>query len=299
MDHSHRHPTDPHDRNHALEDRLVDLISDEIANSLSVDMFECMLNGGTSGLASLANAKAVCEGRLLEKAIAAIAASNPALKVLTQVRLPIRDVALELVQQNDPALYRQLAMEATERTLKTYTADIVLVDVAAQLAHIVDVKRSLSSFKLNWIAELRQRMLASALVASDLLWREHKRISVKEVRVVILEAAGKRTDLENGIWSLAQLDHLTGVAGAADMIARLRERFAAEVEDNLSRALDRISTTRAGHGLRSSMVVCNEPSADGGTVIGASEAAATAGLMRPTRRPDKTKVSVAPPPPYH
>jgi hypothetical protein len=299
MDHSHRRPTDPHDRDHALEDRLIDLISAEIDNSLSIDMFECMLNSGTSGLASLANAKAVCEGRLLEKAIAVIAAANPTLKVLTQVRLPIRDVALELVQQNDPALYRQLAMEATERTLKTYIADIVLVDVAAQLAYIVDVKRSLSSFKLNWIAELRQRMLAAALVASDLLWREHKRISVKEVRVVILEAAGKRTDLENGIWSLAQLDHLTGVAGATDMISGLREQFAAEVEDNLSKALDRVSATRAGPGLRRGIVVCTELSADGGTVIGASETSTTAGSIRSTHRPDKTRVGVAPPPPYH
>lgn len=299
MDHLHRRPMDSHDRHNALEDRLADLISAEIARSLSIDLFADMLNSGTAGLASLANAKAVCEGRLLEKAIAVIAATNPAFRVLTQVKLPIRDVAVELVKQNDPSLYRQLAMEATERTLKSYIADIVLVDVAAQLAHIVDVKRSLGSFKLSGIAELRQRMLAAALVASDLLWREHRRVSVREVRIVILEAAGKRTDLENGVWSFMQLDHLLGVAGAADMIARLRERFAAEVEDNLSRALDRVSTARAGRGRERREVVCIDPAADDGSVDSAEEVLASAGLLRPTDRLAKTTVGIAPPPPFH
>ena len=299
MDHSNRRPTDAPTRHVPLEDRLTDLISTEIANSLSVDQFEGMLNGGTAGLASLANAKAVSEGRLLEKAIAVIAAANPALKVLTQVRLPIRDVALELVQQNDPALYRKLAMEATERTLKAYIADIVLIDIAAQLAHIVDVKRSLGSFKLSGIAELRQRMLASALVASDLLWREHKRISVKEVRIVILEAAGKRTDLDNGIWSLAQLDHLTGIAGAADMIACLRERFASEVEDNLSMALDRVAAVRAAAVRPLRDEVCSKSGIDGETASDVLDASPAAGFLRPRDRPDRTRVGVAPPPPYH
>lgn len=227
-----------------LEHALTTLTNDEIARALSIETFVEMLSTGTSGLASLANAKAVAEGRLLEKAIAVIAASNPALKILTQIRLPIRDAALELIEQNDPALYSHIAMEANERTRRTYTVDIVLIDLARQIAHLVDVKRSLGSFEAARIVELRQRMLAAALVTADILWREHQRLAVREVRVVILEASGRRTDYDRGVWSFDALDHLVGVPGAAAMIDRLRAAFATRVEANLEDALDRVVASR-------------------------------------------------------
>lgn len=233
-----------------LDRVLAALMSDEIARTLSIETFVEMLSTGTAGLASLANAKAVAEGRLLEKAIATIAASNPALKILTQIKLPIRDAALELIEQNDPALYSHIAMEANERTRRTYTVDIILVDLEKQIAHLVDVKRSLASFEAARIVELRQRMLAAALVTADLLWREHKRVSVKEVRVVILEASGRRTDYDQGVWAFDALDHLVGVSGAAAMIGRLRSAFASQVEANLEKALDRVVAAR-GAGDRS------------------------------------------------
>ncbi|UVC12236.1 hypothetical protein IHQ71_29840 (plasmid) [Rhizobium sp. TH2] len=227
-----------------LDQALCVLLNDEIARTLSIETFVEMLSTGTAGLASLANAKAVAEGRLLEKAIAVIAASNPALKILTQIRLPIRDAALELIEQNDPALYSHIAMEANERTRRTYTVDIILVDLEKQIAYLVDVKRSLASFEAARIVELRQRMLAAALVTADILWREHKRLSVREVRVVILEASGRRTDYDHGVWAFDALDHLVGVTGAAAMIDRLRSAFATRVEANLEQALDRVVATR-------------------------------------------------------
>jgi hypothetical protein len=227
-----------------LDHVLAALMAEEIGRTLSIQTFVEMLSTGTAGLASLANAKAVAEGKLLEKAIAAIAASNPALKILTQIKLPIRDAALELIEQNDPALYSHIAMEANERTRRTYTVDIILVDLEKQIAHLVDVKRSLASFETARIVELRQRMLAAALVTADILWREYKRLSVKEVRVVILEASGRRTDYDQGVWSFDALDHLVGVPGAAALIDRLRSAFAARVEANLEQALDRVVAAR-------------------------------------------------------
>src|SRR5690606_16241573 len=90
------------------------------------------------------------------------------------------------------------------------------------------------------IIELRQRMLAAALVAPDLLWKDHQRIAVDEVRVVILEAAGRRADLKSGIWSFAHLDRLLGIAGAADLVRQVRQGFDRLTEESLSEARERL-----------------------------------------------------------
>lgn len=219
---------------------LNELVRDELARSLSIGALVSMLDSGIAGLASLANASSVSEGRLLEKVIAAVAESNPGLHVFTQVRLPVREDALELVYKNPEALYRGLTLDANARTRKVYIADLILVDRDTRVAHVVDIKRSLGSYESARILELRQRMLAAALVAPDLLWRDRQRVSIDEVRVVILEAAGKRTDVRNGLWNLAHLDHLLGVPGAADLVRDVRDAFARGSENNLIEARERL-----------------------------------------------------------
>ena len=224
----------------ALVRSLNQLVRDELARNLSIDAMTVMLDGGIAGLASLANSVSVAEGRLLEKVIAVIAEANPNLTVFVQVRLPVRQDALELVDKNPEALYRGLTLDANARTRKVYVADLIIVDRTTRVAHVVDIKRSLGSYESARIIELRQRMLAGALVAPDLLWRDHQRIAVDEVRVVILEAAGRRTDLKSGIWSFAHLDHLFGVAGAADLVQQVRKDFDRLTEQNLSEAREQL-----------------------------------------------------------
>jgi hypothetical protein len=219
---------------------LDQLVRDEIARSVSVDAMITMHEGGIAGLASLANASSVAEGRLLEKVIALIAESNPNLSVFAQVRLPVREDALELVEKNPEALYRGLTLDANARTRKSYIADLIILNRVTRLGHVIDIKRSLGSYEAARILELRQRMLAAALVAPDLLWKDHQRMAVDEVRVVILEAAGKRTDVRNGIWNLGHLDHLLEVPGAADLVRRVRQDFERLTEQNLLEARDQL-----------------------------------------------------------
>lgn len=229
----------------ALVRSLNQLVRDELARNLSIDAMTVMLDGGIAGLASLANSVSVAEGRLLEKVIAVIAGANPNLTVFAQVRLPVREDALELVDKNPEALYRGLTLDANARTRKVYVADLIIVDRTTRVAHVVDIKRSLGSYEAARITELRQRMLAAALVAPDLLWKDHQRIAVDEVRVVILEAAGRRTDLKSGIWSFAHLDHLLGVAGAADLVRQVRQDFDRLTEENLSEAREQLRRKHA------------------------------------------------------
>jgi len=132
-------------------------------------------------------------------------------------------------------------LDADERTRKSYTADLIIVDVDRQIAYIVVIKRSLGSFESARIVELRQRMLAAALVAADLLWHDHKRLAVRDVRIVIIEAAGKRTDVDNGVRALDHLDHLLGVEGSAEMVRTVRQNFSRLAEANLEDALKQLA----------------------------------------------------------
>jgi hypothetical protein len=182
---THEHTSIPftaEQADHAALVRILNqLVRDELARSLSVEAMTTMLDGGIAGLASLAslaNAASVSEGRLLEKVITLIAEANPDLTVFAQVRLPVHEDALELVDKNPEALYRGLTLDANARTRKVSVADLIIVDRRTRVAHVVDIKRSLGSYETARIVELRQRMLAAALVAPDLLWRDHQRIAV-------------------------------------------------------------------------------------------------------------------------
>lgn len=272
---------------------LDQLVREEIARSVSVDAMVAMHGGGIAGLASLANASSVAEGRLLEKVIALIAESNSNLSVFAQVRLPVREDALELVEKNPEALYRGLTLDANARTRKSYIADLIILNRVTRLAHVVDIKRSLGSYEAARIVELKQRMLAAALVAPDLLWKDHQRMAVDEVRVVILEAAGKRTDVRNGIWNLGLLDHLLEVPGAADLVKRVRQDFERLTEQNLAEAREQLRQREAV----SSLAADTQPTAQGAAAIRFDLTSGRPGSAHAVSRDRGLKIGMAPPPP--
>lgn len=221
-----------------LQVRLEALIEEIVAPTLSADLIRQALFAGMSDITTILRAVPVAEGRLLERGIALTASLNADLVILTgNLRLPVTKAATELVEMNDPSLYRSLSLDADSGGRKTYTPDLLILNRRTEVAHLVDVKRSLGSYELSRIAELKNRMLAAALVVPDLLYKEHRRLQAKEVRVVILNAEGQRSDLEGGVWPLSHLDHLLEVAGAGEVVATLRQLFQARIEANWSDAL--------------------------------------------------------------
>jgi hypothetical protein len=287
-----------------LRERLNRLVREEVDRTLPVATIAKLLEGGFAGISSLANMEKVTDGRLLEKAITMIAESNPNLVVVTQLKLPVREDALELVDKNSEALLRGLSFDANARTRRSYAPDLTLIDRSSHVAYLVDIKRSLGSYEAVRITELRQRMLAAALVLPDVLWREYRRIAVDEVHVVILEAAGKRTDSQNGIWNLTHLDHLLGVAGAAQLVQQVQSVFAALAEANLLGALQRIWQTSpaAGSGEnrnavadRSDDLTANEDAEDH-----TPQELQREGASRLVHRKRPIRFGIAPPPkPFH
>lgn len=222
----------------------LEALANEIASiSLSANDMNAMMLGGIAEFSSLLRSFPVHEGKLLERGIGLLGQFNPDLVVITQnVRLPVSAAAIDLVEKNGEALVRGLMLDIDARTRKTYTPDIILLNKKTQVAHVIDVKRSLSSYETSRITELKTRMLAAALVVPDLLWKEHHRLVAHDVRVVIIDASGKRGS-DQGVWPLANLDHLLEVTGAASAILQLRQLFQVRVDANWHRAREQLIET--------------------------------------------------------
>jgi len=258
-------PTYPYAADLAVLLPAFETLVDEIVSSgLSRDALGRALDTGMTEVTSVLRAVPAAEGKLLERGIALVAGRNPDLVVLTQnLRLPVTRAASELVEMNEPSLYRSLSLDADSGGRKTYTPDLLILNKRTEVAHLVDVKRSLGSYELSRIAELKNRMLAAALVVPDLLYKEHRRLRTKEVRVVILNAENQRADIDGGIWPLSHLDHLLEVAGAGEAMAHLRELFQSQVEENWSAALvgrrdAGLPTSTAGKAGKTPTLHCDE-----------------------------------------
>jgi hypothetical protein len=238
---------------------LEALVDEIVATGLSRDMLGRALDAGMMEVTSVLRAVPAAEGKLLERGIGLVAGRNPDLVVLTQnLRLPVTKAASELVEMNDPSLYRSLSLDADSGGRKTYTPDLLILNRRTEVAHLVDVKRSLGSYELARIAELKNRMLAAALVVPDLLYKEHRRLHAKEVRVVILNAENQRADIDGGVWPLSHLDHLLEVTGAGEAMAHLRELFQHRVEENWSAVLaSRRQDASAGNARKAPTLHCD------------------------------------------
>lgn len=203
------------------------------------------LASGLSDVSPLLRGLPAAEGRLIERGIQMIAGLNPDLVVLTEnIRLPVSKAALDVVERNDPRHYASLTLDADSGGRRGYTPDMIIVNRGTKIAHVVDVKRSLSSYDAVRLQELKKRMLAAALTVPDLLYQEHHRLSVEAVKVVILDAQNASRDASSGIWPVSDLDHLLGVDGAGKAIAYLRRTFQTAIEEAWGEALQHYAQAR-------------------------------------------------------
>lgn len=222
-----------------LTKQFEKFINELVEGSFSADAMEQALSSDIDKMATVLRSLPALEGRLIELGIAAVAKCNPDLRVLTQnLRLPVLEEALQIVQMNDDVNFRALTFNADSGGRKTYTPDLVILNQRTGTAHIVDAKRSVYTYDRARLDELQNRMKAAGLVLPDFLYKEHKRLLAKDVRIVILTADNRKTDLHGGIWHISQLDHLVEVQGAGAAIARLQTEFHSCIEANWKRACE-------------------------------------------------------------
>ncbi|MBS9721473.1 hypothetical protein JYU29_12335 [Tianweitania sp. BSSL-BM11] len=185
--------------------------------------------GYESLLAAIRSATTL-EGTLLEKGIALVAVANPDL-VLVQLErpLPVHETAKAVFRRNDWARASGLRLDSEVATREFYKPDLLIVAGGRQLALIIDVKRSVSSYKPRALAELRSRMMASALVVRDVLERDHDAPPVARADIAIIDGASECRDEARGVFALADLDWLLQINGAASAIERLRDLYGDKV----------------------------------------------------------------------
>lgn len=232
----------PHSVSYAeVEADLDQLIDSAIAAIVDGEPLEDEILGHYVHLASLVRAVSFREGKLLEYAVDRLAKANPAITVLTQsIRLPLVKAALEAVSGNDWTSLERVTLDSEAPAKGSYTPDLIVVNRARHTAYILDLKRSLASYgDTSRLEELKLKMMASALILPDWLYKQHKRLMVDTVGVAIVDGASRPSDHEHGIWALDEIDHLLEIDGAAACMAELRLRFGRRVREVLEAAARR------------------------------------------------------------
>ena len=214
------------------EDGLGELAHRAMAAALAAEARPDDTFGAYAGLFSLLRSSVYQEGRLLELAIAHLAGTNPDLKVIPAKPLPIVPSALELLKRNGPETIRGIRLPSEVHSSQTYTPDLFIAHRRRHTGLLIDVKRSLSSYREGEIDRLRFRMLAVSSIASGWL-AERQGPMLVEVTAAIIDGSDEMSDHERGVFGLSEIDDLIEVEGAAEAISGLRAMFSRMVQREL------------------------------------------------------------------
>lgn len=211
------------------------LIDKAIAAIAEGEPIQDEILGHYVNVASLVRAVSFREGKLLEQAVERLAKVNPDLVVLMQsIKLPLVKAAIEAVAGNDWRQLEGVRLDCEAPAKGSYTPDLILVNRARHSAFVLDLKRSLASYgDTSRLEELKLKMLASAMVLPDWLYKTQKRLMVETVGVAIIDGASRPSDHAAGVWALSEIDDLLEIDGAATCMAELRLRFGRRVRQLL------------------------------------------------------------------
>ncbi len=211
------------------------LIEKAIAAIADGEPVEDEILGHYVNVASLVRAVSFREGKLLEQAVERLAKANPDLVVLMQsIKLPLVKAAIEAVAGNDWRQLEGVRLDCEAPAKGSYTPDLIVVNKAKRAAFVLDLKRSLASYgDTSRLEELKLKMLASAMVLPDWLYKTQKRTMVETVGVAIIDGASRPSDHAAGVWALSEIDDLLEIDGAATCMAELRVRFGRRVQQLL------------------------------------------------------------------
>ena len=199
----------------SLTPAFLRLVEETVAQVEACPLRPDVTFDGYESLIAAIRSATTLEGTLLEKGIALVAAANPDLVLVGLERpLPVHEAARAVFRRNDWSRAAGLRLDSEVATREHYMPDLLIVDGTRNLALIVDVKRSAASYKPRTLAELRSRMMASALVVRDVLEREHDAPPISRADIAIIDGSGECRDEARGIFAIADLDWMLRIARA-------------------------------------------------------------------------------------
>jgi len=212
------------------------------------------------------------DGRLLETALDEVLKANPNLLLLPPKAMPIVPAATEMLKRTPLENTRDIRFPARVHSTESYTPDKLVVHRGEHVALILDLKRDVSKHRPQEIRRLCSRMASVVAIAPEWL-AEHCGQLVVEVQTAIIDGADKISDHERRIFRLSEIDQLLDTEGAAEFVARTREKFSRRVQQEFGRQCHAFAV--AG-GFRSPEISTSNPVAD---------AAASAGTVVPIPAP--------------
>ena len=186
--------------------------------------------GHYAPLASLLRSVSFHEGRLLERGLAVVAALHPDLQVLGKpLKLPLVEAAVQAISTNLWDVLEGVCFDCEIGTERTYKPDLIILNRKTRKALVIDLKRSLAAYSDSTLADLTSRMMATGLILPDFLYKRHKRLSITDVDIAVIDGASRKSNHDQGIWKLTEVDELLDLPGAAAAMERLRSTFGERV----------------------------------------------------------------------
>lgn len=181
------------------------------------------------------------EGRLLEVAIEHAIEREPHLKLLTTKPMPIVPAAQEMLKRTPSDEIKGIRFSTRVHSTETYRPDLFVVHRTKHSGLILDIKRSLGSYRPQEVDRLRFRMLAVASIASEWV-SENRGPLLVEIETAIVDGADAMSDHERGVFRLSEIDALLETDGVAAFVMGVREAYSRRVQAELGRRCRELET---------------------------------------------------------
>ena len=212
-------------------DRLVD---EAMKAALAGEVRDDSTFGEYAPLFGFFRSAVMQEGRLLETAIEQATQENPDLKLLPTKPMPIVPAAQEMLKRTPSDEIKGVRFPSRVHATESYKPDFFVVNRQSHSGLILDIKRSLGSYRPQEVDRLRFRMLAVAAIAPEWV-AEHQGPLLVKIETAIVDGADEISDPERGVFRLSEIDDLLETDSAAEFVRDVRDAFSRLVQDELAR----------------------------------------------------------------
>lgn len=212
-------------------DRLVD---DAMKAALAGEVRDDSTFGEYASLFGFFRSAVMQEGRLLETAIEQATQENPDLKLLPTKSMPIVPAAQEMLKRTPSDEIKGVRFPSRVHATESYKPDLFVVNRQNHSGLILDIKRSLGSYRPQEVDRLRFKMLAVAAIAPEWV-SEHQGPLLVKIETAIVDGADELSDPERGVFRLSEIDDLLETDSAAEFVRDVRDAFSRRVQDELAR----------------------------------------------------------------